>query len=249
MCLGRPEVCDSYEQVSDDVDLVIVADCNGDGSDHLTLAAPGLTKGVATFVDKPMASTLADAEALLRLAAEHDAPIYSMSILGALPAAAQFKQRLPETGGVQFGQVLGGNTKMAGLIHSVMLALHVFGGGVKLVGGCTGDDPMQVIRLDYGERPDRPPRGVTINTQIGDTPHCALYASAYGPRGAIHSPPLGDFEFPFGAAEILKRLRHMVRERRAPDDLASMVEAVAIAEAALELPPSGKPLPVKTISG
>ena len=57
------------EQVSGEVDLVFIADCNGDGSDHLQLARPGLEKGVATFVDKPMARTLADARELVELAA------------------------------------------------------------------------------------------------------------------------------------------------------------------------------------
>ena len=47
--LGVPQVCDSPDQCSDDVDLVFVADCNFDGSDHLELATPGLEKGVPTF--------------------------------------------------------------------------------------------------------------------------------------------------------------------------------------------------------
>ena len=58
--LNKATVCDSFEQVSDDVDLVFIADCNYDGSDHLALATPGLVKGVPTYVDKPMAFTCAD---------------------------------------------------------------------------------------------------------------------------------------------------------------------------------------------
>ena len=58
--LNKPMVCDSFEQVSDHVDLVFIADCNGDGSDHLKLATPGLEKGVATFIDKPFAHCSAD---------------------------------------------------------------------------------------------------------------------------------------------------------------------------------------------
>ena len=40
--LGKPQVCETFAEVSDDVDLVFVADCNDDGSDHLELATPGL---------------------------------------------------------------------------------------------------------------------------------------------------------------------------------------------------------------
>jgi len=64
---GRPIVCDSFEDVSDDVDLVFVADCNFDGADHLKLATPGLTKGVATFVDKPFADSVPAAREILKL--------------------------------------------------------------------------------------------------------------------------------------------------------------------------------------
>ena len=47
---GKPEVCDTLEEVSEDVDLVFIADCNGDGSDHLKLVTPGLKKGIPTLL-------------------------------------------------------------------------------------------------------------------------------------------------------------------------------------------------------
>ncbi|MSR84558.1 MAG: hypothetical protein EXS58_16850, partial [Candidatus Latescibacteria bacterium] len=228
---GRPQVCDRFEQVSDDVDLVFIADCNGDGSDHLELAAPGLKKGVATFVDKPLAYTVADVEALLNLATEHHAPLYSMSILGALPQTLQFRSRLPEVGELQFGSVQGGGTAMAGHIHAIVLALAVFGGGVQRVFS-TGSKPLDVIQLDYGNQPDRPVAGVTITCNVGSVWHCAFHCTASGPLGAILSSPLNDFVFPYGAAHILRQLPDLVRTGRRPADFALMVEAVGIAQAA-----------------
>jgi len=229
--LNKAKVCDSFEQVSDDVGLVLIADCNYDGSDHLALATPSLTKGVPTYVDKPMAYTFADVAAMLDLSVKHDAPLYSMSILGALPAAARLRSRLSEVGRLQFGSVQGGGTAMAGIIHAIMLATHVFGPGVQAVRQ-TGDEPFEVIQLTWSDLSDGPPCGVTINTNIGTVPHCALYASAYGDKGAIHSPQLGDFEFPFGAAEILRTIEDMVRKHRTPESLLTMVEGITIAEAA-----------------
>ena len=38
---GKPEVCDTFAEVSDDGDLVFIAACNYDGGDHLELATPG----------------------------------------------------------------------------------------------------------------------------------------------------------------------------------------------------------------
>ena len=229
--LNRPKACDSFDEVSDDVDLVFIADCNYDGSDHLALAKPGLVKGVPTYVDKPMAYTFADVQAMLDLSVKHDAPLYSMSILGALPAAVRFRSRLPEVGRLQFGAVRGGGTALAGIVHAIMLATHVFGPGVRTVHQ-TGDEPFEVIQLSWSDLSDGPPCGVTINTNIGAVPHCALYASAYGDKGAIHSPQLGDFEFPFGAAAILRTVKQMVKKRQTPEALLAMVEGITIAEAA-----------------
>ena len=240
---GKPQVCDSLEQVSDDVDLVFIADCNGDGSDHLELATPGLEKGVPTFVDKPMAFTLADVKAILQLAEKNNTPVTSISIVRALPAAALFARRLPEVGVLEFGTVQGGGDHLAGHIHGISLALHVFGNGVKSV-RCMGDTPLHTIHLDYGGQPDRPRCGVTINSNVGSVWHCALHASAYGANGAIHSPALSDFEFPFGAAEILKIVRDMVHTRQTPDITWDMVEGIAIAEAARKAQETGQAVEV-----
>jgi predicted dehydrogenase len=237
----EPEVCDDFAAVSDDVDLVFVADCNGDGSDHLELARPGLEKGVATFVDKPLALTGADARALIRLADAHGAPLTSISILRALPKAELFARRLAEVGEVQFGSVQGGGTAMAGHVHAASLALGLFGNGVESV-RAMGETELQMVHLGYGDRADRPRRGVALNCDVGAVWHCAFHASAYGPQGAIHSPPLSDWDFPFGAAAILRIVKEMVQTRRSPAIIGDMLEAVAICEAAREAQATGEPV-------
>ena len=237
----EPEVCDDFVAVSDDVDLVFVADCNGDGSDHLELARPGLEKGVATFVDKPLALTGADARALIRLADAHGAPLTSISILRALPKAELFARRLGEVGEVQFGSVQGGGTAMAGHVHAASLALGLFGNGVESV-RAMGETELQTVHLCYGDRADRPRRGVALNCDVGAVWHCAFHASAYGPQGAIHSPPLSDWDFPFGAAAILRIVQEMVQTRRSPAIIGDMLEAVAICEAARAAQATGEPV-------
>ena len=237
----EPEVCDDFAAVSDDVDLVFVADCNGDGSDHLELARPGLEKGVATFVDKPLALTGADARALIRLADAHGAPLTSISILRALPKAELFARRLAEVGEVQFGSVQGGGTAMAGHVHAASLALGLFGNGVESV-RAMGETELQTVHLGYGDRADRPRRGVALNCDVGAVWHCAFHASAYGSQGAIHSPPLSDWDFPFGAAAILRIVKEMVQTRRSPPIIGDMLEAVAICEAAREAQATGEPV-------
>jgi predicted dehydrogenase len=246
-----PLVCSSAEKVSDDVDLVFIADCNGDGSDHLQLARPGLEKGVATFVDKPLAFTTDEARSIVTLAADNDAALASASILQVLPGVTQFSRRLAEVGELQFGAIQGGGLTLAGQIHTICVALQVFGNGVLGVRamGAAGPD---TIHLDYGPaREQRPVRGVTLSCDVGAVWHCAFHVSAHGPAGAIHSPPLGDFVFPFGAAAILRQVRDVMNEGKVATFLAQMLEAVAIAEAARQSHATGKrvELPSATNSG
>lgn len=225
----KPEVCDTLEQVSDNVDLVFVGDCSGNGSTHLEWARPGLEKGIATFVDKPFAYTVADVKQILELADANNTPVMSLSILRSLPDATLFSQRMPEIGGAQYGTVFGGFTDIAGVIHTVSLNQHIFGAGVERVKRVSNGQ-QTLIHLDYGDRSDRPRYGVTINCMI-PLPHCALYASAYGSRGRIHSPHFDDYVFPFGAAENVKKIKQMVTTREVPVPRDEMIECVAIAEA------------------
>ena len=232
-------ICDSPRDCSDDVDLVFIPDCNGDGSNHLELATPGLEKGVPTFVDKPLAWSLADATAILDLGERGGGPVMSLSILRAVPQAAQFGARLPEVAPVGFGSIKGAGGTLAGQIHTISLAQAIFGAGVEAV-ECMGPTELAYLHLDYGGKADRPQRGVMLNCDSGPTNHCALYASAFGEKGAIHSGPIGDFEFPWGAAEILRRCKKMVLTGKAQAPREEMLECIAIAEAGRKAQETGR---------
>ncbi|MEN8229398.1 MAG: Gfo/Idh/MocA family oxidoreductase [Bacteroidota bacterium] len=230
---SSPEVCDSYEQVSDDVDLVFIADCNGDGHDHLELATPGLKKGIATFVDKPFAHRMEDVEALLELAEENDAPIMSLSILQTLPETREFADRLDELEKVHFGTIQGGGTSRAGLIHTISIALAVYGPDVASVRALVSPGHTS-IHLNWGSQPNRPGKGVMINCDVGTTWFGTIHMSAYGTggRGSIHSQGVGDWDYPRGSAEILRLVKKMVETGEPQGPINQMIEAVAIADAA-----------------
>jgi predicted dehydrogenase len=225
------EVCDSLEQCSDGVDLVFMAECNGNGENHLERATPSLEKGVPTFVDKPLAYEYEDAKAILDLGERHGAPVMSISILRAVPQAKWFSNRLRELGEVGYGAIYGGGTAMGGHVHSISLAQHVFGDGVVAV-EAMGPNELSYLHLDYGERPDRPSHGVMLNCDFGPMYHCSYQVSAFGARGAIHSGNIGDFEFPEGACEIVRRIQRMVQTRQATEPRSQMLENIAVATAA-----------------
>jgi predicted dehydrogenase len=242
---GKPKVCDGFEEVSDDVDLVFIADCGGDGSDHLELARPGLQKGVPTFVDKPFADNTANCRAILELSRKHDAPVFSLSILRVEPAVARFRNRIPEVGEVNFATIQGGGTKPAGLVHAISITQHLFGPGIEAVQVLVAPKHTSV-HLDYGDRPDCPKHGVMINCDVGTRPHSALAVGIYGTNGDIHAV-VDDFTHPAGAAEIVKMIKQMVLTRTAPPLMDEVLESIAVIEAFDKARETGRPAPVENV--
>jgi predicted dehydrogenase len=227
----KPKICRTFEEVSDDVDLVFIGDCNGDGSDHMKLATPGIKKGIPTFIDKPLAYDVRDAKKIVSMALKNNTLIMSRSMLAEVPQTLYFKDRLKEIGQPEFGIIKGGGSHMAGHIHAISFALSVFGGNVEFV-ECMGTKELAYIHLNYGGQERRPEDGVVINCASGGSPHCAMYASAYSRQGVIHSEPVGDFVFPYGACNILRKIKRMVIKKEIVLSYEEMIEGIAIATAA-----------------
>ena len=199
--------------MSDDVDLVLIANCNYDGSDHLELARPGLEKGVPTFIDKPFAHCIADVRAILELANENNAPVMSLSMLQTNPAVVQLVRRLDEVGRVTFGTITCASTHLAALIHAISIAHHVFGTGIRSV-SCLKAPNHTVYHLHYGDTPGRPEHGVVINCGVADFRFTEMFTHVFGPEGAIQGLVLNDFNACEGSAIILEFVKDMVRTGR-----------------------------------
>jgi hypothetical protein len=239
--LGVPEICDSVEQCSDDVDLVFIGDCNLDGLDHLELAMPGLEKGVPTFVDKPFAYTVSECRQMVDTAKARNIPIFSASILRFEPACAMFRNRLSEVGDIHYAAITGAGTDPNGLVHSISLIQHVLGAGISTVQ--VMKTPKQVaIWLDYDNNPTAPRDGVMIHAKtIGQRPHTrGIAASVFGSRDDIHTFIFGGCAYPWGTVEIIKQIKTMLETNKNPPELDDMIEAIAVLEAFRESEQSGK---------
>jgi predicted dehydrogenase len=229
---SRPKVCDNFEEVSDGVDLVLIGDCNYDGSDHLKLASPGLKKGVPTFLDKPFANTYGDARKLVDLSQTYGAPLLSLSILRELPLAKLFRARFGEIEPVRFGVIRGGGPSLAGQIHAIALSQLLFGSGVRTV-ECMGQTPLAYVHLGYGGMDGKPDDGVMLLCASGKTSvDSQFFASVYSETGGIHSPAFNWYTFPYGAVEIVKLMKRMVLDRKSPVSPEEMLELIAVVEAA-----------------
>ena len=255
--LNKPEACGTIEKMTEDIDAIFIGDCDGGGGDHLKLATPFLKKGIPTFVDKPFASTLKDARAIIQLAEKHRVPLFNSSILSVVPAADQFKNRMDEIAGAYwpvpsslppegsilgvvkgvggaFSQELKGmaitgglEERLAYVIHSIALGINLFGKGVEWV-ECMGTLPLEYLHMHLKS-------GVEVmimNTSIDFFPEsCSFYAVAYSKFGAVHSQPIGDPEFIGGGAKILRLFKKMIGTGKPPVPYEDILEHIAVVEA------------------
>lgn len=74
------QIATNLEQMVQEVDAIWLGDASGYGEDHFDLVAPGLSRGLPTFCDKPIGGTVAGTRKILELARQHHAPLMSASI-------------------------------------------------------------------------------------------------------------------------------------------------------------------------
>ena len=70
---------------------------------------------------------------MVKQAQAHHTAVASLSMLLTLPQAAWFRNRFAELNGPKFAVIKGGGTSLAGQIHAISLAQHLFGPGVRSV--------------------------------------------------------------------------------------------------------------------
>jgi len=238
--LGTARACKTFDEVSDDVDLVYIADCNFEGKDHLRYARPGLRKGVPHFVDKPLAFTLKDARAIIELAKKHRTAVMCASLLRYSPQLERFGRRLADVAPVSRVDIPSIGPTLAGVYHGVSAAQNIMGEGCRWVESM-GPEVFDIMRLGYPgpeggtdvfifNAMGRVPNRVTWSSTY---PHCELFlASAYGANGAIHAPRIGDYEYPYGGVRIVKLARRLAQSKKPVIDYAAMLEPMEIVEAA-----------------
>ena len=133
-----PEVLHAPEEMIGKVDAVIVVDRHG--GKHLEHARPFLVRGIPVLVDKPMATTVRDATAILAAAHEGGAAIASYSSCRWYENVQSLRDKIDGYGSVRTLIVSGPcdvNSEYAGHffygIHTTEIALTLFPGGVRSV--------------------------------------------------------------------------------------------------------------------
>ncbi len=234
----RPRVCTELEEATEDVDAAFIACCDLDGSDHLKLAAPFLSRGIPTFVDKPFAATLKDAKAMIALAKKHRTPLMSASLLSYTDQVDWLLRRKDEIGPWCLGLVKGYNgwgskSGLEGITHGVALALATFGYGVEWVQSM-GSLPQEFMLLHYADG-----RQMMVMNTAGEVGGGYFTVQVWGRSSAANTPvandlisePIGDPEFLSATAKIVKTFKKMVRTRTPPIPYEHILDWVRVTEA------------------
>jgi predicted dehydrogenase len=173
---GAGSIVAEPEAMLGKVDAVIVGD--RDGSRHAAHALPFLEAGIPVFVDKPLACSVADAEAMLDAARTSGALLLSGSALRWQADAWDLKRqvaakgqtrKITATGTFYPESPYGGAAFYA--VHTVELALEFAGQGIEeiVVTEATGDRLTIVGRAPLGEvemRCLRPSHGEAARFEI-----------------------------------------------------------------------------------
>jgi len=242
---GRPQLCDTIEQATEDVDAAFICDSSSpkDGMDHLELTRPFLEKGIPCFVDKPFAGSYADAKQMVDLAKANGTALMTASLQSYTLESAAFRRRFDEIGQPGLLTVKGVGYSNSAVVHGLSAALNLFGYGVESV-ECMGSHPLpdpehwtssdckhhlEHLLLHY---PDGR-QAIVMNTHHDwFTAESEFYFSAYGKQGAVHSTGVGIRQFPPASKKIIELFVQLVQTGEPPIPYEHILELIAIIEAA-----------------
>ncbi len=222
---------DSPEAMIGKIDAVMV-EAQG-GSVHRELVTPFLEAGLPSFVDKPFACSVADAEAMADCAKKNGAPLLSAS---SLRYALEIEETLADA---NVGPIVGAHTYSPaalhptnpGLfhygIHAVEPLYALMGGGCQAV-WCAFSEGSEVTNGLWGDG--------RIGTVRGTRQGAHAYGFiAWGEKGVRGSAIDASYIY----RELLKRVVRMFETREAPVPVEEAVEVVRFIVAAMKSAESG----------
>ena len=216
------EPADRLDAMLDQVDGVLVLSV--DGNRHLEHARPALERGLPTYIDKPLACSLADARAIQRLADTHDARCYSASSLRFITEIDKIDRDalgpIVAVDAVGPGEL---NDTMEGLffygVHAVELVDQILGRGVKRVSAVHLPD-RDLVRLEYRD-------GRFASIRLDRKASYTFGATVHGEKDLASFTV--DFEPVYG--RLVAGMCRFFEGGEAPVPLDNLVENVAVMQA------------------
>jgi len=218
----NPQVVEKPGDMLEGIDAVMLVNAGGDGSNHLELIRPFLERGIPAYIDKPLAFTAKQARAIVALAEEHKAPVYSASVL---PHVAEFNwlYRKEKLGKIKYVFSQGGM-----LIHGLLMNYACLGPGIVSVRN-VGDQERDVVEL---LKADGTMGLILVAADIRDSLGGYYSVGLIGENDKIDPEPIRPNQFQYGAAVSVRNFLEMVRSGRPPVPYDQLIEQIEIYEAA-----------------
>lgn len=219
------ELVDRPEEMIGKVDGILVE--SQEGAVHLERARPFLEAGMPCYIDKPFATSVADAKAIVALANKNNVPVFSSSSL----RYALEIQKLQEEGvgtifGVDAYSPAGLHDRNPGLfhygIHGVETLYALMGPGCESV-TCTFTEGSEVTTGLWKDGRI----GVMRGTRAGSHSYGFVAWTDKGVRQV-------SIDANYIYRELLKRIVQMFQTGKSPLDNAETIEIVAFQVAALQ---------------
>jgi predicted dehydrogenase len=217
-----PVICGNPSDMLGLIDAAIVDFRHG--SRHWKYARLCIEAGLPTFIDKPLAASVGDAEKIVALAKRHRVPIASYSTLRFGRATEKFKRDLARIGRVRaaiIAQPGSARDPYDGIffyaVHGIEFMLEVFGNNVVAARGFErGGNLVAAIR--YRD-------GLVVSLHEIAAGWCPFTATAFGEKGvAQREQESGDDGFFIGARKFTK----MFRTGKQPMSLRDLTVSVRI---------------------
>jgi hypothetical protein len=213
-------VCRTLTDAITDVDAVLVL--SGDAQAHRAQASLALEAGLPTFVDKPFAQTVADAEAIAELADRHSAPLFCTSALRFAPQTVALRERLPNTVGTPLAaHSIGTGDYDSYAVHSLEILFGLWGGGVIQVRS-SGRPGFECAQLDYAD-------GRRAVWQVCQKMAWQFDVAVYGTAGRDQAFVTFDDRYTI-FRETAARMVEFVQRRTSPVPVAETIEIVRLLE-------------------
>ncbi|MEX2216717.1 MAG: Gfo/Idh/MocA family oxidoreductase [Phycisphaeraceae bacterium] len=231
------EIVDSIDALLAKVDCVLLE--TNDGRPHLAQLIPCLKAGKPTFIDKPIAGSLADAVAIFELSKKYKTPVFSSSSLRYAEGAQAIRNG-------KIGDVLGCDAYSPCSLEATHPDLFWYGiHGVETLFTCMGTGCESVVRItskDFDVAVGKWSDG-RIGTFRGIRKGSAGYGgTAFGSKG------VSEIGKSAGYRPLVVEIVKFFRTREVPISAAETLEIYAFMEAADESKrQGGKPVTIASV--
>ncbi len=212
---GIARVVDRMEDAADGVDGVIVADDMTKRHHHR--AKPFLRAGVPTFIDKPLAGDVDEAQELIGLAEQHGTPMMSASSLRYAKETEELRANPGALGNLLAATAVCKGELIYYGIHPLELAVSILGTGAWAVHN-VGREGKNVVQVDY-----RDGKSLVLIVYAGIS--YVFQLNLYGDKGWRQVVVTDSAAF---YANLLRKVAEMCRTKQPPIPYAETLEIIKI---------------------